>query len=366
MPRTIERAGRFNLRCRGGLGIAALFLALSPGPVHAQKSDSVIVRNGDQMVGEMKGLQRGQLEFKTDALQTVYVEWPKVTSVNTIKIFEILLEDGTMYFGTLRRAPGDSVLIRADSLALTVPTQSVVELQRIKSSFWDALDGNFNLGLDFTQQNAKTDLSISGEVKYAVRQKGRSDQGFRFAEGLNITKLTFNTSFSRQDSTEDIERLQVSLSHTKQLQNKWFWVVTLGAERNSQLSLDYRMGVAGGAGRSLVQSNRLDLGLWLGPSYALEQFTGEEPDSSVPLVFAADADYFTWGSLDTTMSSQLQVIPILDQWGRWRINFSLNADREVVKNFYVNVGVTEAYDSQPAADANKNDFSFTTSFGWKF
>ena len=60
-------------------------------------------------------------------------------------------------------------------------------------------------------------------------------------------------------------------------------------------------------------------------------------------------------------------MPILNQWGRWRINFGLNLQREVLKNFYINLGVTEAFDSDPtAADANKNDFGFTTSFGWTF
>lgn len=120
-------------------------------------------------------------------------------------------------------------------------------------------------------------------------------------------------------------------------------------------------------GRFIKQSNKLDLALWVGPSYSREQFTGESPDNSIPLIFAADFEYFTWGTLDTNVSSQLSVLPILDQWGRWRINFTLNVNQEVLKNFYVKVGVTEAFDSDPtAADANTNDFSLTTSFGWTF
>ena len=67
------------------------------------------------------------------------------------------------------------------------------------------------------------------------------------------------------------------------------------------------------------------------------------------------------------MSSRFSVTPILSDWGRWLINFTATASREVVKNVYINLGVTEAYDSSPTfAGANKNDFSFTTSFGWSF
>jgi hypothetical protein len=107
--------------------------------------------------------------------------------------------------------------------------------------------------------------------------------------------------------------------------------------------------------------------LLVAPGYSREQFTGESPDNTIPLTFAADVEYFTWGTLDTDVSSRLSILPILNEWGRWRINFNLTAKREVLKNVYINVGVTEAFDSDPtAAGANKNDFSFTTSFGWSF
>jgi hypothetical protein len=60
-------------------------------------------------------------------------------------------------------------------------------------------------------------------------------------------------------------------------------------------------------------------------------------------------------------------MPILDDWGRWRINFNATASREVLKNLYLNLSVTEVFDSRPTSpDANKNDFSFTTSIGWTF
>ncbi|MGB5528173.1 MAG: DUF481 domain-containing protein [Gemmatimonadota bacterium] len=349
--------------------LAMLLVALVPGSAAAQKTDTVTVRNGDRMVGEIKGLERGQLEFKTDAMSTVYAEWPKVVTITTDKIFEIQLADGTVYFGSLRAGSPDSVVIHSDSLSVGVPTQSVVELQRIKSSFWAALDGNINLGLDFTQQNAKTDLNLSGEVHYAARRKPASAGKVlaKVTGGFALTKLSFNSTLSRQDDTDDIQRGQVTLSHARQLENRWFWVLALMGERNSQLSLDFRASVAAGAGRFLVQSNKLELGLWTGPSYSREQFTGESGDNTIPFIIAADLHYFTWGVLNTSVSSQLSIMPILNQWGRWRINFGLNLQREVLKNFYINLGVTEAFDSDPtAADANKNDFGFTTSFGWTF
>jgi hypothetical protein len=351
--------------------LAALVLALLPGSATAQKTDSVTVRNGDRMLGEIKGLQRGQLEFKTDAASTVYIKWPRVISIKTDKTFEVELDDGRMYFGSLTPGSQDSLVIKTDSQSVGVATQWVVSLQRIKPSFWDALDGSINLGFDFTQQNAKTDLNLSGDVHYAHRGTADSTQQAlnlsRLRRGFALTKLSFNSTFSRQDDTDDINRLTAGVSHLKLLKKRWFWFLSLVGEQNSQLSLDYRGTVAAGVGHFMVQTNRLDLALLVAPGYSREQYTGDPPDNAIPLTIAADVEYFTWGALDTNVSSQFSVIPILSDWGRWRVNFNLTAKREVLKNVYINVGVTEAFDSDPTAvDANKNDFSFTTSLGWSF
>ena len=343
-----------------------------PGSGLAQKTDSVMVRNGDRMEGEIKGLQRGQLEFKMDAMSsTVYVEWPKVITVKTDKTFEIQLADGQILFGSMTAGSQDSVLIQTSSDTLSVATQKIVSLQRIKPTFWDALDGNVNLGFNFTQQNAKTDLNLSGEVHYAHRGNPDDDKHrlnlSDLRRGFALTKLQYNATFSRQDSTADITRFTTSLSHLNLLKKRWFWLIALIGEQNSQLSLDYRGTVAGTVGLFVVQSNKLDIGLLAGPGYSREQFTGDPSDNAIPFILGADLEYFTWGALDTNLSVQLTVVPILSDWGRWRINFNATAKREVLSNVYINLGVTEAFDSDPtSATANKNDFSFTSSLGWSF
>ena len=58
---------------------------------------------------------------------------------------------------------------------------------------------------------------------------------------------------------------------------------------------------------------------------------------------------------------------MLNDWGRWRIDFRLDLTQEILNLLYLRVGLSELYDSRPpSADANKNDFSITTSLGWTF
>jgi hypothetical protein len=73
-----------------------------------------------------------------------------------------------------------------------------------------------------------------------------------------------------------------------------------------------------------------------------------------------------WSGLSTDLSSRLVISPILDDSGRWQITFVSSLSRELVSSLYLSIGITEIYDSRPPADANKNDFSFTSSLGWSF
>jgi hypothetical protein len=81
----------------------------------------------------------------------------------------------------------------------------------------------------------------------------------------------------------------------------------------------------------------------------------------------ADFEFFSWGGLDTDLSSKLIIIPVINQGGRWRISSITSFKREIVKDFYFNVSINEQFDSQPPTEGTeKNDLSLTTSFGWSF
>jgi len=334
--------------------LAGAAFAGSAAPLLAQKTDTMIVRNGDVMTGEIKEFQRGKVEFSTDAAGTIYVKWTRVLTAETDKIFEIALEDGSSHFGSL--ALGDEphqVKVVIDRDTFVVATQKIVRMQRIKETFWKRLDGNVDLGVDFTQQNAKTDFNFSTNVSYK--------------KDLNNFKFDLSTSFSRQDDTDDISRLNTDFLYMREFAQVWFYSGSLVVEQNSQLSLDIRGSLGGAAGRFFVQSNKVILLSGLGLSYARERFEGQEGDNAVQGLFLTDFEFFSWGGLDTDLSSRLIVIPVINQGGRWRISFVTSFSREIVSDFYFKVSINEQFDSQPPTEGTEtNDLSLTTSFGWSF
>ncbi len=357
--RVWPRGSVLRLFCSVILFLMTLFsflaaCSIDARPLLAQKTDTVVVRNGDVMTGEIKEYRRGQIEYSTDAASTIYIKWQRINTLQTRKEFDIDLHDGTKHFGSLRLGDEpNQVKIVVDRDTFVVATQSIVRMQRIKSTVWKRLDGSVDLGLDFTQQNAKTDVNVSGDVSYKM--------------GRNNYRLDLTTSFSRQDSVDNISKLNTSFVYMRELRKQWFVTGLASGEQNSQMSLDIRATAGGGAGRFLVQSDKILLATSAGLAYARERFTGQDGDNVFQGFIMADFELFSMGGLTTTLSNRLVVVPVINQGGRWRINNVTAFKREIFSNFYFNVSLNEYFDSQPPTeDTNKNDFSVTTSFGISF
>lgn len=318
-----------------------------------QKSDVLVLRNGDILTGDLREMSRGMVTFKTDAASTIYVKWPRVVSATSAKVFEIDVDDGRVLVGSVA-APDSAyrLAIRQAADTVELPIESVVKMVRIKKTVFERIDGSLDAGVNFTQQNDKVDLSLTANVRYDVAR--------------HRVRLDFNGTYSRQDSVSPIERRNVSLQYSRILRRRWSWSANIGQSRNTQLGLENAWTIGTGPGRLLISSNKVVLGTWIGLNYRKERYVDADAQSVVPLSLTTDFEWFTWTGMSTDVSSRLVVAPILNDGGRWRINFTASLRREILSNLYLNFGVSEIYDSKPPADANKNDFSFTSSIGWSF
>src|SRR6478672_11760262 len=61
--------------------VATLALAMSSLSFAQGRTDVVTLANGDRITGEVVRVERGRLEFKTDDVGTLYLEWDKLSSL---------------------------------------------------------------------------------------------------------------------------------------------------------------------------------------------------------------------------------------------------------------------------------------------
>src|SRR5271155_4018291 len=76
---------------------------LLAAPLFAREStDVIIMKNGDHLTGEIKGLNAGVLYMSMKyILGTSSVEWSSVARLESKQLFLVKTEDGSVYTGTL-------------------------------------------------------------------------------------------------------------------------------------------------------------------------------------------------------------------------------------------------------------------------
>ena len=78
---------------------SALLLA---APVLAREStDVIVIKNGDRITCEVKGLSGGVLSVSPPyVIQTISVDWSQVARLESKQLFLVEAEDGSVYRGT--------------------------------------------------------------------------------------------------------------------------------------------------------------------------------------------------------------------------------------------------------------------------
>jgi hypothetical protein len=150
--------------------LAGLVLLLGAGVAGAQKTDSVWIRNGDRITGEVKSLSRGLLKYSTNDLGTINIEWDKVDRLSTTTVVEVRLASGEKYFGRLGLDSTGRVVVGADTLRL----REIVKLTPIKGTFLSRLDGYLDLGLSYQKAHSALQFSTGTRVHIAAQRQDRA------------------------------------------------------------------------------------------------------------------------------------------------------------------------------------------------
>jgi hypothetical protein len=329
-------------------------LVLAAAPVRAQKTDSVMIRNGDRITGEIKNLNRGTLTYSTDDMGTLAIEWDKVIRIISVRYFEIEMASGRRYYGSLQPAAGPGqVVVAVGAFSDTLDLPQIVRINPIGRSFLARLDGYINLGVTFQRANQLVQLSAATEVDYRMRQW--------------LTELQASTYFQDQQDVEGTSRNTLGLTVQRSLSRRWLAIGAGQLEQNEELELDLRALLAVGGGRFLLQSNRGQVLVGGGMTYANESFTGVDATSNLEALITFSAEYFRRDSPKTDLEATLSAFPSLTDPGRVRTDLEVRIAHEIYKDFTLGLTLFHKFDSRPpSVDAPKNDYGITFTAGWTF
>lgn len=339
-----------------GWGLALTVVALGHGAAYAQKDDRVVLTNGDHLTGEIKSLERGKLSFDTDAADVISIRWDQVAQLVSNKNFEITIDDGRQFFGSLVEGtePG-TVRLQTDVQSPDFQVIRVVRMTPIEGRLIDRIEMSADAGYSITKATGVSQTNFGYNFDY------------RGEERLVTFDLDVTTSSS--EDRDDSVRTRASFAYRRFLDNRdWDPLALAQLERNDELGLSRRKTVGGGMSTWITDTNNRRMSFFGGLVYSTEQTTDSpEKDDSVEAAIGLDAEWFRYETPELDVSTQFAVFQRLSGEDRTRGNLDVDFRWELVKDFFWGFNVYYSFDSSTeVTDAESTDYGIVTSLGWKF
>ena len=350
---------------RSGMNLRAVIIGclLLAAPLLARDSTDVIVmKNGDHLTGEIKGLSQGVLYISMKyILGTSDVQWSHVDHVESKQLFLVKTEDGLVYTGTLSTAeasagrPMSIEVVETPEKQVVLERVKVVQMDQTSQHFWQRFNGEINTGITYAKGNQSTQYNLSSEVGYP------RERWSAFA--------SYNSTLSASTGASAATRNQLNVGAQRLLRwNNWFYAGEAGLLQSSEQGINHQGNVGGGIGRYVLNSNRTKLYLLGG--FAWQQTT------YAPSVFVSGAQNVATGLLSgglkfyrfnkTTIEFTGSVFPAISQPGRVYSNVNATYYIKLSGSLSWNVSFYGNWDNQPPPTFSGSDYGTSSGLSITF
>ena len=317
-------------------------------------ADSIRLSNNDLLVGEIKKMDKSVIIFKTKYSDSDFkIKWHKVVSIKSNRVFIISLNDGERFNSTINSVDKKEGKILLGSGVHTYEEDllDVVYLEPIGKNFLSRLTIKLDFGLTFTKTNNLKQLTSNLSATYLANRW--SANGY------------YKTVLSRQDSISDINRMDANIGGQYYLHNDWFTTLNAVYLSNDEQKLKLRSTYKGGIGYLFIHNNSMYFGASGGLAQTSEKYTDDTPlKNSTELFLGIGFNKYDIG--DLSMLTSAIIYPGITEKGRYRTDINFDMKYDLPLDLYIKMSLTYNYDNKPIEGAAKDDYVFTTSFGWEF
>ena len=315
--------------------------------------DTLVMKNGDKLVGEVKELLKGVLTMETDYSDKDFrVEWNKVGEIHTKNTYVISHTDGRRINGTITTDPEDSslVMITEPGGIVSIKRMDIVALKQLENTFLGRLDASIDVGINIAKANNLRQITTRSYLGYTGRFWA-SDASIDIGNSLQDSVLT--------------KRLDASLSGKWLFQRSWFIYVAAKFLQNDEQKLKLRSTTNGGIGKLFVNTNKIYFGAQAGLAWNNENFTDDTPTRN-SLEAALGAQLNLFDIEDFSLLTSGTIYPSITEKGRVRLDFKIDLKYDLPLDFYIKFGYTHNFDNQPIEGASVHDYVLNATFGWEF
>jgi hypothetical protein len=340
--------------------ISALALA---SPLFARtNTDVLVMKNGDRMTCQVKGLDAGVLYVSFDYIDgTASVEWSKVARLQSNQLFIVKTEDGSVYTGSLNTPetplgqPVKIQIVEAPEEEVVLNTPQIVGMSETSEKFWQRFNGQLNLGVIYSKGNQSTQYSFGSQLEY-LRERWSA-------------QATLNSTLSASSGTNASTRNSLDLSGSHLLPwNNYFYSGLGNFLQSSASGIALQTVIGGGLGRYLKNTNQTKISVlggvaWQGTNYQ-HSIVSVGNQNLATAVVSTNVNLFRFSKTNLSVSATL--LPALSQPGRVHFNTNAAYYVKLISNLKWNVSFYGNWDNRPPTGFSGTDYGSSSGLSWTF
>jgi len=324
-----------------------------------ESTDVIVMKNGDHLTGEIKGLNAGVLYISMKyILGTSSVQWSEVAQLESKQLFLVKTEDGSVYTGTLNTSntpearPVQIEVAETPEKEVVIDSSRIVQMDMTSEKFFQRFNGYINTGIIYSKGNQSTQYNLGSELTYPRE---------RWAAGLS-----YNSTLSSSTGASASTRNQLDVDVFRLLRwNNWFYEGLGTFLQSSEQGITRQGTYGGGVGRFLKNTNSARISVLAGFAGQNTDYAQNTASQSLAAgLLAANVQFFRFNRTNGDLRAAL--LPAISEPGRVKFNLNATYYIKLTGNLSWNVSFYGNWDNRPPNGLSGSDYGSSSGLSWTF
>jgi len=332
-------------------------------PVSARdKSDVIVMRNGDRFTCEIKSLDSDTLSISLDyAAGTISIEWGKVDHIESKQLFLVKTQDGMVYSGslstpsTLGARPTKIEVLEESTSKVELDKTQVIHMEETDLSFWRRFNGQVGLNSIYNKGNQSAQYNLNADAVYPRKRWSAA--------------IAYSSSFSSSTGSSSVTRNESQITAERLLRwNNWYYAGLADFLQSSEQGIQLQSTFGGGVGRYFKNTNNTIISVYSGLAWQNiayhEQLTTATNQQVTSALIVGKISLFRFDK--TNLDVFATVLPALSNPGRIHTNLNVAYYIKLWRKFTWNLSFYGNWDNQPPPGFATSDYGTSSGITYRF
>jgi hypothetical protein len=340
------------------------FAVLFDPPLSArEKSDVLVMRNGDRLTCEIKSLSSDTLSISLDyASGTVSINWDKVDHIESKQLFFVKTQEGLVYSGSLSTPaipgarPTKIEVLETSARKIELDKASVINMVETDLGFWRRFAGQIGLSSIYSKGNQTFQYGVNADMNYT---RERWSAAATYSSSLSSSSgATTSTRYDTQFTAQRILRW-----------NNWYYAGLADFLQSSTQGIQLQSTLGGGVGRYLKNTNQTLISVygglaWQNIGYQQQVLPAMTQQQVTSALIVGEMKLFRFDK--TNLNINATVLPALSNPGRVHTNLNVAYYVKLWGKITWNLSFYGNWDNQPPPGFSGSDYGTSSGISYSF